>query len=156
MKILLVEDDQNKSSQIVRFLRHLLPAAEMIVASSYVGAIERILNRECDVILLDMTIPTYDVDVEDEGGRPRVFGGQDILRRMERRRVFIPVVVITQFDNFGAYRGESKTRDELDRELGMPTLPIIEAWCTIARRLRAGKKILLRNLRALLDEGSYR
>ena|SRR5579862_9072116 len=117
MKILLVEDDQNKSSQIVRFLRHLLPAAEMIVASSYVGAIERILNRECDVILLDMTIPTYDVDVEDEGGRPRVFGGQDILRRMERRRVFIPVVVITQFDNFGAYRGESKTRDELDREL---------------------------------------
>lgn len=116
MRILLVEDDLNKASQIGRFLCSLPDKPNVTMASSYVAAIERIINNECDLILLDMSIPTYDVDVDDEGGRPRVFGGRDILRQMERRRIYLPVIVITQLDTFGNER-ESSTRDELDREL---------------------------------------
>jgi CheY-like chemotaxis protein len=116
MKILLVEDDENKQSRIVRFLREHIATAEVVLAASYVSAIDKILKKTCDVILLDMTIPTYDVDVDDEGGRPRVFGGRDILRQMERRKVYLPVIVITQFEKFGDER-ESKSRDELNREL---------------------------------------
>jgi CheY-like chemotaxis protein len=116
MRALLVEDDENKRAQILRLVREGWPEAEIETAGSYRGGLDRIQNRQFDLVLLDMTMPTYDIDFDEEGGRPRAFAGRDILRQMERRGIAAPVVVVTQFDKFGE-GGETKTRDQLDREL---------------------------------------
>ena|ERR1700682_621775 len=116
MKVLLVEDDENKSSQILQFVDVGLGIRDVRLARSYRGGLEKILNEHFDIVLLDMTLPTYEGDLDEEGGRPRVFAGRDILRQMDRKNVKAPVIVVTQFDKFGEH-GETRTRDQLDREL---------------------------------------
>jgi CheY-like chemotaxis protein len=116
MRVLLVEDDENKRSQMIRLLREDLAIDDVQIAASYIGGVDRVLKERFDLVVLDMTLPTYEVNADDEGGRPRAFGGRDILLQMKRRGLATPVIVVTQFDKFGD-RGESKTRAELDIEL---------------------------------------
>lgn len=48
-----------------------------------------------------MSLPTFDVNGQEDGGRPRTFGGKEIFRYMHRWQIRSPVIVITQFDHFG-------------------------------------------------------
>ena len=116
MRVLLVEDDENKRSQMIRLLREDSAIQDVEISASYIGGVDRVLGGAFDLVVLDMTLPTYEVTADEEGGRPRAFGGRDILRQMKRRGIITPVIVVTQFDKFGD-SGESKTREELDREL---------------------------------------
>jgi CheY-like chemotaxis protein len=116
MVILLVEDDEIKCGQILNVLKQDASIKGVTVAKSYRSGLERVLHERFDLVLLDMTMPTYEITLEEEGGRPRAFAGRDILRQMKRRAISMPVVVVTQFEKFGD-GAEVKTRAELDREL---------------------------------------
>ena len=116
MRTLLVEDDANKCYQILTFLRDGLGIIDTTVAKSYRTGLTNVLKGAYDLVLLDMTMPTYEITSDEEGGRPRAFAGRDILRQMKRRSIAVPVIVVTQFERFGD-RNEVKTRSELDCEL---------------------------------------
>ena len=53
-----------------------------------------------DLILLDMSLTTFDVGPSESGGRPQNFGGIEVLRQMDRLSIVIPVIVITQHERF--------------------------------------------------------
>jgi CheY-like chemotaxis protein len=53
-----------------------------------------------DVLLLDMTMPNYDVSDEEAGGRERRYAGREILRQIKRRGYRIHVIVVTQYEQF--------------------------------------------------------
>jgi CheY-like chemotaxis protein len=114
MKVLVVEDDENKSAQILTFVRDGLGIEELVTARSYRGCLAKLEQESFDLVLLDITMPTYEVDLDEEGGRHRVYAGRDVLRQMDRRALLIPVIVVTQFEKFGV---EMKTRAALDKEL---------------------------------------
>jgi hypothetical protein len=48
-----------------------------------------------------MSIPAFDMSGDETGGRPQGLGGRDLLRHMRRLHVESPVVVLTQYDEFG-------------------------------------------------------
>ena len=52
-------------------------------------------------MLLDMTMPTYDVSGKETGGIERRYAGVEILRRLQRKKIHIPAIVVTQFERFG-------------------------------------------------------
>lgn len=111
MKILIVEDDQNKLSQLTTFISHHHRTASIESRCSYNSALARLLEPPpFDLILLDMSMPTFDKTLAESGGRHRPFGGKDILRKLQRNGVKTPVVVVTQFTHFG----EGKTCISLD------------------------------------------
>ena len=116
MRVLIVEDDENKSQQLEVFVREVVPHAFIVVAKSYNSGLREILANYQDIILLDMTLPTYDIGLNEDGGRPQHYGGRLILQQMQRRSIVTPVVVVTQFDVFGE-GAEKLTRDELDKQL---------------------------------------
>jgi CheY-like chemotaxis protein len=116
MKILLVEDDENKRKQIISFFDDAFPKSSITVARSYQSGLKAITGDRYDLALLDMTMPTFDIDMNESGGRPQAYAGREILRQMQRRGIKTPILVVTQFDRFGENR-DSITLSELDKQL---------------------------------------
>lgn len=101
MRILIIEDDQNKIKILTEFLASLIPKSQIIVKFSYQSGLKEIIIGGYNIILLDMSMPTFDITPQEPGGTPRPFAGKEILRQMERRKIEIPVIVVTQFEKFG-------------------------------------------------------
>jgi len=100
MRILVIDDEAGKRQQVVQHLRQVPDVLEVHEAMSFQSAIEALKVGSFDCVVLDMRLTTYDVSPGDDGGRPRNFGGEEILRKMRRRRIETPVVVLTQYSIF--------------------------------------------------------
>lgn len=116
MKILVVEDDENKRNQLLSFLNENYRDIDVECAFSVISAVRSLKRTSFDLILLDMTLPNYDLDNDGAGGGMHAFGGEEILRQMKRIQRKSPVIVVTQFETFGEPPNE-KNLVELDREL---------------------------------------
>lgn len=116
MKALLVEDDENKFKQIERFTKELFSGVELFTAASYQSGLRALIGNSFDLIIMDMSMPTYDVSLTEEGGRPQAYAGRELLRQMTRRRINTPVVIVTQYDRFGDGI-DSRSFEQLDAEL---------------------------------------
>jgi CheY-like chemotaxis protein len=116
MTVLIIEDDPNKLRQISDHIRSLAPSATISERSSYQSGLREIVAEPPELILLDMSMPTYDISPTERGGRTRVYAGRDVLREMQRRGIGSKVIVVTQFESFG--EGPTrKTLPELTAEL---------------------------------------
>ena len=100
MRILLVDDDENKAREIGAFVSDAYGPDSLVVRRSYQSGLREILLEKPDLVLLDMTMPNYDVSAREPGGRERRYAGREILRQIERRQIAVPVVVITQYEQF--------------------------------------------------------
>jgi CheY-like chemotaxis protein len=114
MKLLLVEDDENKGVQLSSYIRETFPTANLVLERSLQSGIRRIRKGLPDLVLLDMTLPNYDIGPDEPGGDPQIFGGKDFLDQMDRLDIVVPVVVITQYETFGK---PPKSLPQLDEEL---------------------------------------
>jgi DNA-binding NarL/FixJ family response regulator len=117
MLILLIEDDLNKIEHLASVVVRELPDATIVRRHSYQSGLDEALRKRPDLIILDMSIPTFDLDRTGQGGRTRPFGGREILRELKRRDMETRVVVVTQFESFGE-GAEAMTLLELRHELG--------------------------------------
>lgn len=88
----------------------------MISRLSYQTGLKEVERGQADWVVLDMTMPTYDVTPSERGGRTRFFGGREILRAIARRKLPARVIVVTQFESFGEGK-QKKTLSELSQEL---------------------------------------
>jgi CheY-like chemotaxis protein len=90
MKLLIVEDDDNKQSQISSFLNSQYSDLTLEVARSLKSGLKQIRTFNPDLVLLDMTLPTYDVGPDEPGGSTHALGGREFLRELKRYRLNIP------------------------------------------------------------------
>lgn len=116
MRILIVDDDDNKVAQVEGHVREICVEDEIQVRRSFQSGLKEILLGHADLILLDMTMPTYDVTEREPGGRERRYAGREILRQMSRRGKHVPTVVITQYEQFEE-NGKEITLAELSATL---------------------------------------
>ncbi|MBR1693674.1 MAG: hypothetical protein IJ711_13020 [Lachnospiraceae bacterium] len=101
MKLLIIEDNLNKLKNIREFVKKTYAGADIHDALSYTAGLRRIYDQEWDVILLDMSLPIYDMSEQETGGDKKSIAGKEIMKRMVYRDILIPTIVITQFDTFG-------------------------------------------------------
>ncbi|MBR9861655.1 response regulator [bacterium] len=100
MKGLLIEDDPNKASKVVSFIKQEYSWINIEHRASYQSGLQSLFEIEFDFILLDMSLPTYDQDTGNFPGKPRNFGGRDILKEMKRYQKKSPVKILTQYNEF--------------------------------------------------------
>lgn len=102
MNVLIVEDDSYKSEALINFVESEFPRVNITLRNSLSSGILEIMNGpDLDIILLDMSMPSYDVTPKDpSGGVPESFAGVDFLSHMDLMGLDIPVIVVTQFENF--------------------------------------------------------
>ena len=121
MRLLLVEDDEDKREQLLMFFdEHFTFSVDEV--RSFQSALKAIKTICYDLIILDMTIPTYDISPIEQGGRAQAFGGEMLLHELKRRHIMSKAIVVTQFDLFGKDEDEI-TLIDLDLRL-MKQFPI--------------------------------
>ena len=104
MKMLIIEDDEDKLKTLAEFVGAEFPCYIIETAKSYNSGLRAIIkgSKIYDFILLDMSMPNYDVSPsEPSGGNPESFAGSELLAQMKLRGIRIPTVVVTMFDAFG-------------------------------------------------------
>jgi CheY-like chemotaxis protein len=114
MKILIVEDQQEKSADLIKFFEQWISKSlEINVRQSLSSGLKQVvLDSNYDLIVLDMSMPNFDPSEDDpSGGTPESFAGKEFLAQMKLRNIKIPVVVVTQYATFA--RGQI-TLEELD------------------------------------------
>ena len=113
-KILLVEDLPEKAEEIKGEILLNFKDIELVSKTSYHSAIEEIYRYYNDyfLILLDVSMSTFDVDVEENGGLPEALAGKRILSGMYLRDIPTRVKVVTMYESF-----DGRKIQELDKEL---------------------------------------
>jgi len=100
-KILIVEDDEFKLESIAKCVSSRMPGIVLVFARSIVSSLREIeLDQAIEFVILDMSLPTYDVGPDESGGRPQGFGGLTVMQHLDALERRIPVLVVTQFLSF--------------------------------------------------------
>ena len=102
MKILLVEDNQYKITQSQEFLASEFPLIELTIRNSYHSGLKEIKqnSKEYNLILLDISMPTYDIKAGEQGGTPLSLAGKLILNEMNLRDIETKVIEVTMYENY--------------------------------------------------------
>lgn len=111
MKILIIEDDINKLTALSTFLSQY-HEIKFNHQTSYNSGLKALIAEKYDLLLLDMSMPIYDVTVRESGGRPLPLAGRDILFQLRRRKICLKSIVITQYEDF-----DGLSLQDLDLEL---------------------------------------
>lgn len=101
MLIYIVEDDGLKLERVMGFLSEFMPQHDCEVAASFQSGLRLVESRTPDLIILDMTLPTFDRAPNAHEGRLRPLGGYDLLRKLQLRKVETKVIVLSQLVSFG-------------------------------------------------------
>jgi CheY-like chemotaxis protein len=97
MKVLLVEDDEFKATDILKVLGETLARAEVLRAMSVTSAMKAINSETFALIVLDMSLPTFEMSGPGGGGSPQGQGGLEVLRLARRLHNSSPFIVVTQY-----------------------------------------------------------
>ncbi|MCM8732546.1 response regulator [Hephaestia sp. GCM10023244] len=116
-RILLVEDEAPKRHHIETLLKDLTPSARILFARSVNSALDVLETGAIDLLILDMSLPTFDVGERERGGRPQGFGGTEVLRNMAMSEIECPTVVITGYEGFLREGGSTVDLAQLRTEL---------------------------------------
>jgi DNA-binding NarL/FixJ family response regulator len=115
MKILFIEDHPHKRGQVLNFLSETFPNAEVIVKGSYNSGLKELIQNSLDYnfLLLDISMPNYDISPEESGGDFLPLAGKLILKEMYLREISTKAIVVSMH---GSFEGGTKLT-ELDNEL---------------------------------------
>lgn len=115
-KILVVEDSQYKRDKIIDVISSNYSNCQVDICASFTSAWKHILSSDYKLIVLDMSIPTFDVSEAESGGEFRTFGGKELARKMARRKMVSKFIFITQYENFSV-KNDSYTFESLKEEM---------------------------------------
>lgn len=115
-KIIVIEDDIKKKEDIRNFLSSDLRVSSITIKESYQSGLRELIKNDFDLLLLDMSIPTWDKSIDEPGGSFEKFGGYKILKEIKRKKRPINTILITMFDDFGE-SDTSITLSQLDELL---------------------------------------
>ena len=98
MKVLLVEDDRNKANTIMSFLQETYSDMNIEYAMSYQSGVDVAISKQYDLLLLDMSIPNYDIDGDNSSEDTLKNGGELIIYELLDENVDFDCTIITQYE----------------------------------------------------------
>jgi len=115
MKILIVEDDLNKLNNLKKFINTYFETKNIEIyieiKHSYQSGLDTILSNYYDLLLLDMSLPNFDIDDNNDSGDPLSKAGELILYEMDVMGININTIIVTQHDDFDGESLESINDD---------------------------------------------
>lgn len=115
INIMIIEDQYEKMNDIEKLLTdNFSTSVQFKTFTSIHSALREIAyGNDYDLVILDMSMPTYDIsDDEPSGGTSESFAGKDILYQMMLRNKKHPTVILTQYMSFKKGTIELKDLDD--------------------------------------------
>ena len=100
MRILLVEDDKHKMNDIITYLGTIKNMVKVNTAGSVESGVQSAIDNTYDLILLDMTIPNFDITEKSDGGKSYKNGGEIVVKELLDEEVDFRCAIITQYETF--------------------------------------------------------
>lgn len=150
-RLLIAEDNNHKRERVTTFIRETFPDCLVEEAHSFTTACQKVSDFDFTVVLMDMSLPTYDKSATESGGRFRTFGGREIARKIIRRKIKTKIIFITQYESFSE-RGMSQTLESLDDEVRVECGEHYAGFVHYDSSRSAWKEKLSQMLRPILDE----
>ncbi|MEG1271922.1 MAG: response regulator [Acinetobacter sp.] len=126
--IYIIEDSDLKIQKIEAFLlSNGIQKEGLCIFKSYQTGTKAILSNPPKLVILDMSIPTFDKTINSREGRLRPLGGYDVMKKIAFKNIKTKVVVLTQLEFFGE-GSEKKSFDQL-REKCFENFPEIFLDC---------------------------
>lgn len=100
MDILIVEDNANKLRQIKEFFNECYPDYSITESHSFRDGLLKVYQNKSKLIILDMTLPVYEITHTESNENMKAVAGKEIMKRMINQKIMIPVIIITQFEKF--------------------------------------------------------
>lgn len=124
IRILIVEDETPKCTHIQNFLESLKIDICITIAKSVNGALDELDEEVPDLLILDMSLPTFDICERETGGRPQGFGGIEVLRQMTMGRIECPTLILTGYEGFQREAGKTVDLSQIRTEMAeeFPTM----------------------------------
>lgn len=116
INLLFVEDNPHKRARITEFLKTLPFDFNIQEAYSFTSCCQKMETSRFSIILADISLPTYDKQGSESGGRFRPFAGREIGRKLMRKRASEKILFITQYESFSD-KGTSYSFDDLAKLL---------------------------------------
>ena len=86
--IYIIEDSDLKIQKIEAFLlSNGIQEEKLCIFKSYQTGTKAILNEPPSLVILDMSIPTFDKTVNSREGRLRPLGGYDIMKKISFKNI---------------------------------------------------------------------
>ncbi len=120
MRLLFVEDDDDKAGKIADQVRVIDSSIDLLRAKSFTSALHNLVlhKNAIDGVILDMSMPNFD----DSQEPPENFAGRDLLRQCKLRKIEKPTFVVTMLDLFGDGAAQL-TIEQLDQQLAAEFSP---------------------------------
>ncbi len=101
-RLLIIEDNEAKLNRLRQFCEENLTDYEVEDRRSYNSALSEVVHngKSYDLILLDVSMNTYDISPEVSDGEQEPLAGSNILRFMKLRKIKVPVIVVTMYESF--------------------------------------------------------
>lgn len=102
MKLLIIEDFEPKYNQLIQFLGEEFPSATYKKCISYNSGLRELIlhHQDYDFLLLDISMPNYDLSAEESGGEFIPLAGKLILKELLLRDIPMKAVVVTMHGSF--------------------------------------------------------
>jgi len=114
MKVLIIDDSDYKVDSLTALVKEFNPSINVRVQRAYRSGVVAAREWQPDLILLDISLPTFELSSREAGGRTRAYGGRDVLGDLDSTDDFAYIIVVSQFDSFGEGH---QSREELMSEL---------------------------------------
>ncbi|MDO8040377.1 response regulator [Janthinobacterium sp. SUN137] len=101
INILIVEDSDAKLESIRTLLEREISGLSIDFCYSVKSAINKLECTYPDLIVADMSLPTFDIERKERGGTPRPFGGIEVFEHLDRFDLPVPVIVVTSYPSLG-------------------------------------------------------
>jgi len=98
MKVLIVEDDEHKSSQIIDLINNESEVSDKTIVDNVSEAVLFLKKSIPDKIILDMSLPSHKALPGQGAPAPLPTGGIEVLFELKKRRlVNLPILILTQY-----------------------------------------------------------
>jgi len=101
-RLLIIEDNEPKLNRLRQFCKENLQDYTVEDRRSYNSALAEVVynGKSYDLILLDVSMNTYEVNGDASDGEQEPLAGSNILRFMKLRKIKVPVIVVTMYESF--------------------------------------------------------
>lgn len=114
-RLLFIEDTQEKARTVSEFIAAAHPEISMEVVQSFNAGWATLKTSPPELVIVDMSLPTFNQSLSEGGGRFRHFGGRELLDRMAAHKLKTKVCILTQYSRFGEKR--DTTLPQLEKQL---------------------------------------